>query len=140
MDASLVVALAALVLWYCVDALSASRHILNIILILPVTAVVLALCAIQLAREALRPSPPAQKVEPIGNAPTSFALFAGFVVALPWLGFDVGSCLFLMAYLWLQGERRWTWIFGYSLTFASTASLFFGAMLPYPMPMLVFPP
>jgi hypothetical protein len=53
------------------------------------------------------------------------------------LGFDVGTTLFVGSFLWLQGERRWYWLAGYSISLGFGLSLFFSAMLPYPMPMLL---
>jgi putative tricarboxylic transport membrane protein len=33
-------------------------------------------------------------------------LFVLFVLSLEWLGFDVGTFVFISAFLWLNGERR----------------------------------
>jgi len=66
-------------------------------------------------------------------------LFFAYVVSLKWLGFDAGTFLFVSLFLWFHGERRWPWAFGYGLCLAVVLSLFFSKMLPYPMPMLVFP-
>lgn len=137
-DLVVLVILAALVSWYCLDAWNASSQILNLILILPVTVLTLALCLVQFCLQFVKPSSEGTDGSIEGVLPV-MALFAGFILTLPWLGFDGGSFLFLGSFLWLHGERRWTWILGYSLSFASAASLFFGAMLPYPMPMLLFP-
>ena len=67
----------------------------------------------------------------------ALVLFAAYVITLDWLGFDVGTALFVGAFLWMQGERRKTWLVGYSLAFALTLTLFFSRMLPYPMPTLL---
>ena len=64
-------------------------------------------------------------------------LFSAYVLTLNWLGFDVGTALFVGAFLWLQGERRLRWLVGYSLAFALVLTLFFSRMLPYPMPTLL---
>lgn len=138
-DLAVLIVLASFTLWYCLDARSASTHILNLILILPVTALTLLLCLIQFIRQLSSPDPEPSETEPIRSVVPVISLFVGYTLTLPWLGFDVGTALFMAAFLWLYGERRWPWIIGYSLCFASVASLFFAAMLPYPMPMLVFP-
>ncbi len=138
-DLAVLVVLAGLTLWYCLDARSASTHILNLILILPVTALVWLLCLIQFIRQLTGRVSESPEVEPVKRVVPVISLFVGYTLTLPWLGFDVGTALFMAAFLWFHGERRWPWIVGYSLCFASVASLFFAAMLPYPMPMLVFP-
>jgi len=138
-DLTVLVALASLVVWYFVNARSASTHILNLILILPFTVLTLFLCLIQFICQLIRPSVEAPAVESVKSVLPVISLFAVYALTLPWLGFDVGTCLFVGAFLWFHGERRWPWIVGYSLSFASVVSLFFIAMLPYPMPMLVFP-
>lgn len=138
-DLAVLIVLAGFTLWYCLDARAASTHIVNLILILPVTALALLLCLIQFIRQLSSPDPEPSETEPIRSVVPVISLFVAYTLTLPWLGFDVGTALFMAAYLWLHGERRWPWIVGYSLCFASVASLFFAAMLPYPMPMLVFP-
>lgn len=138
-DLSVLVALASLVVWYFLDARSASAHILNLILILPFTVLTLILCLVQFLRQLFGPTAKQPVVEPAKSALPVIIIFITYTLTLPWLGFDVGTCLFIAAFLWFHGERRWPWIAGYSVSFASLASLFFATMLPYPMPMLVFP-
>ena len=138
-DLSVLVALAGLVVWYFLDARSASTHILNLILILPFTVLTLVLCLVQFLRQLFGPPAKEHVVEPVKSVLTVIILFIVYTLTLPWLGFDVGTCLFIGAFLWFHGEHRWLWIAGYSVSFASVASLFFAAMLPYPLPMLVFP-
>jgi putative tricarboxylic transport membrane protein len=134
-------ALASLVIWYFWDAWSASSQILNMILILPFTVLTLILCSIQFFRQLIGSRPKeAPEVESVKSVFPVIGLFFVYTMTLPWLGFDVGTCLFVGGFLWFHGERRWPWILGYSSTFASVTSLFFAAMLPYPMPMLIFPP
>lgn len=138
-DLLVLVALAGLVVWYFIDARSASTHILNLILILPVTVLTLILCLVHCLRQLFGPPAKERALEPVKSVLTVILLFVIYTLTLPWLGFDVGTCLFIGTFLWFHGERRWPWIGGYSVSFASVASLFFAAMLPYPLPMLVFP-
>jgi len=63
------------------------------------------------------------------------ALFAAYILSLPWLGFDVGTGIFLAVFLRMQGERRWTWLLGYSVAFALTLAYAFSRLLPYDMPL-----
>jgi hypothetical protein len=138
-DLAVLIVLADLVIWYFMDARSASGHILNLILILPVTGLTLLLCLIQFIRQFLGHATDTGKVETVKSVLPVIGLFVTYTLTLPWLGFDVGTVLFMALFLWLHGERRLPWVLGYSLSFASLVSLFFTAMLPYPMPMLIFP-
>lgn len=136
-DLFVLLLLAGAVAVYCYDAMRASTDILNLIVVLPVTVIVLVLCLVQFllsisdARHAGEAEKPAADVLPV------VGLFAGYVLSLQWLGFDVGSFLFLLAFLWLHGERRWPWLLAYSFSFALALSIFFSKMLPYEMPMLI---
>jgi len=138
-DLVLLCCLAALVIAYCVDAWTASSHITNLILIAPVTGLALVLCAIEFVRQLRGDVPPPTGLEPVKSVLPVMGLFCGYVLTLVWLGFDVGTFLFIVAFLWVHGERRLAWVFGYSLAFALIISIFFSSMLPYPMPMLILP-
>jgi putative tricarboxylic transport membrane protein len=148
-DLVVLIVLAAFVAFYCIDAIRASRDILNLILVLPLSIAALALCLAQFVisvREG-RARTPASSIEreratgqggpPFAEVLPVIGLFAAYVLTLRWLGFDVGTCLFMAAFLWLHGERRWPWLVGYSIAFGFSLALFFSRMLPYPMPMLL---
>ncbi|MDH3531618.1 MAG: tripartite tricarboxylate transporter TctB family protein [Gammaproteobacteria bacterium] len=136
-DLVVLLVLASIVVLYCIDAMRASTDVLNLILVLPVTAIVLVLCLLQFfldvqkLRQVGQPGEPPSAVLPVAG------LFAAYVLSLPWLGFDLGTFLFLGAFLWVHGERRWSWLLGYSISFAFVLSMFFSMMLPYPMPMRI---
>ena len=149
---ALIVALFIFVLWYLYDSYQASQHILNLILILPVSVLVFLLCLSQFIREYFgnlstnKEALPKPKPQSTLDAPESIrtvlpimGLFILYVITLPLLGFDVGSFIFLAAYLWFHKERRWVWIIGYAFCFALMTSLFFSKMLTYPIPMLILP-
>jgi hypothetical protein len=136
-DVAMLVVLAGTSALYCYDAVRASTHIYNLILVAPLTALVMILCVAEFvtgARSSGNAPPPA---EPVTDVLPVMGLFSAYVLTLNWLGFDVGTALFVGAFLWLQGERRLPWLVGYSLTFALTLTLFFSRMLPYPMPTLL---
>lgn len=135
-DISVVLTLAILALLYALDWYRASDHILNTILVLPLTAIILVCCAGQLFLQVKSGKDP-EKAEPVTEQLPIMILFTAYVAGLNWLGFDVGTFLFVAGCLWLQGERRLPWLIGYSLVFASLCACFFLSMLPYPMPMLV---
>jgi cation transport ATPase len=136
-DVLVLLLLASLVGLYCYDAVQASSSILNLIFVLPVTVIVLALCLIQFVINVPKLQSETDKKEPISDVLVVMGLFAAYVISLHWLGFDVGTCLFLGVFLWLHGERRWPWLAGYSISFAFALAIFFSKMLPYPMPMLL---
>jgi putative tricarboxylic transport membrane protein len=138
-DLLILLALSSLVAWYLHDAYSASSHFANLILILPVSVLVLVLCALDFITQLRGLHKPPPKLEPIASMLPAITLFVLFVLSLEWLGFDVGAFTFISAFLWLHGERRIKWILAYSMSFALLISLFFSAMLPYPLPMLILP-
>lgn len=133
---------------YLADAWSASGKFKNLVLVLPASVLSLILCLI-VAWGVLRngtdminaPSidgatPKATLLERFRPA-LLMALFALYVLTLPLLGFDVGSAAFVAAALLLDGERRLLIIVSVSIVFAFAATLIFGWLLPYPMPLLI---
>ena len=129
--------LASLALLYCYDAISASTHIYNLIMVVPLTGLVVVLCAVQFAVRLRTPAPAATGIEPVSDVLPVMALFAAYVASLNWIGFDAGTALFVGIFLWRQGERRLGWLLGYALSFALLMTTFFARMLPYPMPTLL---
>jgi putative tricarboxylic transport membrane protein len=136
-DLVVLLVLAGLVILYGLDAYSASSHVLNLILVLPVIAIVLVLCLVQFVIEIRDTEAEAPARESVADVAPVIGLFAAYVLTLQWLGFDIGTMLFVAAFLWYQGERRWYWLIGYSISLSFGLALFFSAMLPYPMPMLI---
>ncbi len=138
-DLTVLFGLLSLVLWYFWDAYNASTQVLNLILIVPVTGLLLILCLIEFISQIRNSDRETPALDPVSSIVPVVSLFALYVATLPWLGFDVGTFLFVSLFLWLHGERRWQWALGYGLCFASLIALFFSEMLPYPMPMLLLP-
>lgn len=136
-DVCVVALLAIVVAAYCYDAFQASADILNLILVLPLSVTVLVLCAAQFALSLRADGAAAPATQPVTDVLPVIGLFGAYVLSLHWLGFDIGTFLFIAAFLWLQGERRKIWLIAYSLAFAFALSFFFSAMLPYPMPMML---
>ena len=136
-DLFVLLVLAGLVTLYCVDAVGASRNIYNLILVLPVTGLVLVLCLAQFVISLRAVRSPTEPKESVTHIIPVVTMFAVYILTLPWLGFDVGTFLFIAVFLWVHGERRWTWLLGYSIAFSFLVAIFFSKMLPYPMPMLI---
>ena len=139
-DLLMVVGLAGFTLWYLLEAWSASSKAENLILILPIAVLTLIMCTLELVQQLRQGVTPAHcEREPTNTVAPVIGLFAAYVIALEWLGFDLATVLFVGAFLWLQGERRWPWVAGYSLCFGMLVAVFFSNMLPYPMPMSFLP-
>jgi len=136
-DLVVLLALASLVILYGFDAYRASSDVLNLILVLPLIAIVLVLCLVQFLMELRDAKDEVPARESVGDVAPVIGLFATYVLTLQWLGFDIGTMLFVAAFLWLQGERRWPWLIGYSISLSFGLAWFFSKMLPYPMPMLI---
>lgn len=135
-DLLVLLGLALFTAWYLWDAWAASSSVENMIFILPIAAVTLLMCVLELIKQ-LRAQPvaDASKEESVLSVLPVIGLFALYVLSLEWLGFDLGTVLFIGAFLLLQGERRPVWLVAYSLVFGFAVALFFSNMLPYPMPM-----
>ena len=129
--------LAAFVLWYATDTHNASSSIENIILILPVAAIVLCLCIYEFFTQ--KNIDEEEKKDDFLSVIPVMVLFTIYVLTLEILGFDVGTVLFLFIFLFFHGEKRLPWILGYSLVYGFIIAYFFSAMLPYPMPMMILP-
>ena len=134
-DLAVLLTLGALAGAYLFDAWRASPEVYNLIFVAPVTLLLLLLCLIEFVGQWRGAAAAPEAVQPAATAARVIALFAGYVLSLPWLGFDAGTWLFVSAFLRLHGERRTVWALGYGLAFSLPVALFFSAMLPYPMPM-----
>ncbi len=138
-DICVLLAFAALIAAYLFQVWSVSDHLLNTILVLPVSMLALCLCALELFRQIKSGDYETPKHEPVRTVLPVMILFSCYVLSLPWLGFDVGTAVFIMAFLVLHGEKRWYWAVAYGLTLGFLAAFAFSTLLPYPMPMLVLP-
>jgi putative tricarboxylic transport membrane protein len=136
-DCIVLLVLAGLVVLYGFDTYTASNDVLNLILVLPTIVVVLVLCLAQFIIELRRDDTPSPVRDSVADVAPVIGLFAAYVLSLQWLGLDIGTVLFVGAFLWFQGERRVPWLLGYSISLGFGLAVFFSAMLPYPMPMLI---
>lgn len=138
-DLFVVFFLASFTLWYGISSWLVSDSAENLILILPVGIIALVLCSIEIINQLLGRSHPIESGQPVKQVLPVISLFTVYILSLEWLGFDVATTLFIAAFLLMQGERRWVWVIGYSICFGMFMSYFFAQMLPYPMPMSIFP-
>lgn len=146
---ALLVVLGGIAIWYLHDTWMASSRVRNLILVLPASVLALVLVVgiaggvvirgIKGAGDAL--------TEPSDGAATSFrdrvyplilmAIFALYILTLPVTGFDVGSALFVMVAMMVDGERRPVFLILYPVLFATICTLLFRWLLPYPMTTLI---
>ncbi|MDE2334038.1 MAG: tripartite tricarboxylate transporter TctB family protein [Rhodospirillales bacterium] len=147
------VLLLAFVAWYLWTATAASPTFSNLILIAPVGAVAIglllfiALVEIAGRRAAPAAGTPTRTGEPaatpagrfrtasIGTVLTLMALFAAFVVAMPYVGFDIATFGFTLATLWLLGERRVGFSLAIALGTATAVSIAALTLLTFPVPL-----
>ncbi|TLP41084.1 tripartite tricarboxylate transporter TctB family protein [Arcobacter arenosus] len=133
-----ILCLAAFVLWYGVDTHNASSSLENIVLILPIVAITLCLCIYEFFTQNDMKVKEEEK-ESISSVIPVIILFTLYILSLEYLGFDIGTVLFLGLFLFFHGESRFPWILGYSLVYGFIIAYFFSQMLPYPMPMMILP-
>jgi hypothetical protein len=136
-DLVVLLVLAVMAAFYCYDAISASTHVYNLIMVLPLTVLVLGLCIAQFVVAVRSGESEAEPAENVRDVLPVMVLFTAYILSLNWLGFDIGTVLFTGVFLYMQGERRWPWLIGYSVAFAFVLTFFFQQMLPYPMPTLI---
>ena len=139
--------------WYLWTSTVASPTFSNLILIAPVGAFALILTAyiglVEIIGVRATPSiPQNDQVEARAETtPSRFragslrtitllmGLFGLFVAAMPYLGFDVASFLFIIATLWLLGERRVIFSLLLALGISAGISIAALALLTFPIPM-----
>ncbi len=140
---------------YLFDTVSVSMNRNNVILVLPLSILVLALCALVIIRNIRFSSPGQEKptiddgeVDPASaeveqSLPDMFralillGLLGVYVFSYQVIGFDAATFIFIAVSLFLLGHRNWVFVLVYSLIF--TLVVIGGAMwlLSYPMPMLI---
>jgi hypothetical protein len=127
------------ILWYLFDAYSALASIENLILIGPIAAVTLSLCTAEFIRYLREDEIEDPNQESFRDVFPAMVIFTGYILSLDFLGFDLGTTLFIAIFLRMHGETKWKMILIYSVLFGFLVSYFFSQMLPYPMPMSFLP-
>ena len=139
--------------WYLWTATAASPTFSNLILIAPVGAVAATLLMyigateILGRRAVLRGGGAGSETAAAETAPSRFragslmtvmllmVLFALFVVGIPYVGFDLATFFFVIATLWLLGERRVIFTLSLALGIAAALSVAALTLLTFPMPL-----
>jgi hypothetical protein len=141
--------IAAAVLWYLIDAMSVSLNIHNLLLIAPLGVLALCLCLVIVPQCFHRRGVEAEATDenlpaPVSGALTSdkrnllligsVALSLGLYVSLlNVIGFDIATCLFVLAVMFICGERRPIVLIVFPVVVAVVLIAAFRALLPYPM-------
>lgn len=145
----LLVVLSGIAIWYLHDTWTASSRVRNFILILPASILALALTAGIAGGVIIRGVKGTGEAKPgLSDGPEAslrdrvyplilMAIFALYILTLPVTGFDVGSALFVMVAMMVDGERRPLFLILYPLLFAAVCTLIFRWLLPYPMTTLI---
>ena len=127
--------------WFCVDAWRANAGVENLILIVPVSAVAVVLFAF-VAAGCFGAARSARAALPAGmgrKVAASMALLAGFVVAGPWIGFDIACFLYILLNMAALGERRAWVLLLVPLLFCAAAIYCFNDLLQTPLPLFFAP-
>lgn len=138
LDLGVLVSIISFVSWYFYDSYNALDSVENLIMIAPISIIILILCLFEL-RIWFSVDEKNEKDEKIASIIPAIILFGGYALSLEYLGFDVGTSLFILFFLRLYGEGKWLNNVIYSILFGFIVSIFFSQMLPYPMPMLILP-
>lgn len=134
--------LGAFIGWYLWNSATASATFENLLLVGPVGVLGLGLVLFIAAQTLLgnRVPPVTAGIPqrmPVGRTRDAIAViiaFLIFVAALPIIGFDVATFLFMAAVLVYLGERRIVWVAGLSLAIAAGLTAGALATLTYPLP------
>jgi hypothetical protein len=146
-------AILAFLVWYLWTATVASPTFSNLILIAPVGAVagilllyvalteifghgaVAKVAAFGQAAAAADTSPSRFRAGSLSTIMLLMVLFGLFVAAIPYFGFDVATFFFVLATLWLLGERRVLFSLALALGISVTLSVAALTLLAFPMPL-----
>jgi len=141
----LATAMAAVSVWYFLDARDASQSIYNLILIVPCAAAIVALYIVTLILEiriyaansqhAVQEQSLKNLLQPaaIRNA-SMMVLLILYVLMMEPLGFEIASFLFIGLSLLLQGEQRFGRVIIFSILFSALATWLISTLSFTPIP------
>ena len=139
-DFILLLSIVLFIAWYTYDAYSALASTENMIFIAPIAGVTLILSLLELYNQLKNKNKEEEEVkDKFKDIMPAIFIFAGYILSLEFLGFDIGTVIFIAIFLKVHGEKKWKNIVFYSLLFGILVPLFFSSMLPYPMPMSILP-
>jgi hypothetical protein len=136
---ALLAGIVGLVLFYWLDVRSVSLRPTNLLMIEP-GAIFALLMAALVVPQCFRRVPEGEEEQPesLGTLGRVFALmgtFAAFALTLEWVGFDIGTFVFMVVGLFICGERNWLLNIGFSAAFTLFIVWGYGAITPFPFPL-----
>jgi hypothetical protein len=146
--ALLVTAVAGWCLWYFFDARAQSANVQNLVLIQPL-AILVAILWIVILRETIRvdlaveaPAQPPAQCEPLDGATAlkifgSMGLLGCYVASMSAIGLDLATFVYVLASLFLLGERRVAVLLAVPVVFTAITVLAFDRLLATPLPLLL---
>ncbi|WP_102108621.1 tripartite tricarboxylate transporter TctB family protein [Oceaniglobus roseus] len=144
---ALLAAFAAFTVWYTADAWAAQSKVQNMLLIGPAAALSLVLILVLAVAEARRIAKGTDAAPPPETPPDTFAakhgtpiaagLMGVYVIAMPLVGFDVATVVYVAVSMVLQGARDWRIILAFSLVAGLLPVWAIEEMLSIPVPTLV---
>lgn len=140
-------ALAAAFGYYAHDVHADARGVTDWLLIVPAAGIGITALLINAGTKVIdwyrRRHMPAHDVanSTSGASPVPAVLFMGlltlYVALIPTIGFDLGSFLFICLALYLQGEKRWWVILGFSFAVSALVVMVFIELLNVRLPTLL---
>lgn len=133
---------------YFFDAYSTSNDTQNLLLVAPATALLIVIFFVIVKHEIrLTPlqgeGPAAEETGKRFNismlrTPALMATVGIYILGISYIGFDISTFLFISVSLAIQGERRPLLLVGYSAVFSILVVLGMKALLPFPVPTVLF--
>lgn len=136
---ALLTVIAGVVIAYLLDARATSLRINNLLMVQPtaILALVLALVVLPQCFVRGRPTKEPESLGDLGRVGALAACFGALALGMERVGFDVATFLFMVAGLWLCGERRWWVMLLFSGVFTALLIWAYGALIPFPFPLMV---
>lgn len=148
--ALLVTAIAGWCLWYFLDARAASANVQNLVLIQPL-AILVAILWITILRETIQVEPTAEAQEQEQHpphreqldGPTALKVFGSmgllglYVASMSAIGLDLATFVYVLASLFLLGERRLAVLLAVPVVFTAIVVIAFDRLLATPLPLLL---
>lgn len=138
---ALLAVIAAIVVAYWMDARATSLKVNNLLLVQPASILALVLAALVVPHCFRRIAPAeelrTESLSDLGKVAALAACFGAFATMLEIIGFDVATFLFMVAALFICGERRWSVNLPFSAVFTVLLIYGYGALIPFPFPLSV---
>lgn len=138
----LLAVITVVVVAYLLDARATSLQVNNLLLVQPVAILALILVALVIPQCSRRVDPaaepePGESLTDLAKVGVLAATFGAFALSLEFVGFDIATFVFMVAALFICGERRWWLNLLFSAVFTVLLIYGYGAVIPFPFPLTV---